>query len=601
MSDIFHTLRSVFGYSSFRGHQETVIRHILAGGDALVLMPTGAGKSLCFQIPALLRPGLTVVISPLIALMQDQVDALLQLGINAAYLNSSLNWQEASSIERRALAGDLKLLYVAPERLGTARFMDLLQQIDAVQGLALFAIDEAHCLSQWGHDFRPEYLQLAKLHEQFAHIPRLALTATADLPTREEIIRHLNLAVDQVFVASFDRPNLQYSVLEKTQPRAQLKEFLRAHRRESGIIYCQSRKKVDELAAWLNDEGYEALPYHAGMSTQDRARHQRQFISADSLIMVATIAFGMGIDKPDVRFVVHMDIPKSLEAYYQETGRAGRDGDPADVCMFYGLQDAVLQRQRIDASTADLTQKLLEKRKLDALLAFCESAECRRIQLLRYFGESIGPCGRCDICLNPPLRWDGTTAAQKALSCIYRSGQRFGSGHIIDILRGQRTAQVINYEHHKLSTFGIGQDLDEQGWRAVIRQLLALGYLAAQAERHGALMLTEAARPVLRGEQNLLFRRQRVTKSRALYDTSSAVKAPHSDQLAQALRTWRKQQAEHLNVPPYTLLHDRSLRELATQRPKRLEELLRIHGIGQRKAERYGQQILEIIATCTSG
>ncbi len=590
MATPLQTLQRVFGYASFRGQQETIIEHVLAGRDALVLMPTGAGKSLCYQLPALQLPGLTVVVSPLIALMQNQVDALHQLGIEAAYLNSAQDWKQTEEIERQILAGAIKLLYVAPERLLQARFLDLLDQLHANSDLALFAIDEAHCVSQWGHDFRPDYLQLTTLHQRYPDIPRLALTATADLSTRDEILQRLQLPEDGVFISSFDRPNLRYVVQEKTQARVQILEFLRRHRTESGIIYCQSRRKVDELAAWLCQQGYAAQPYHAGLDSATRAAHQRRFLREEQQIMVATVAFGMGIDKPDVRFVVHLDMPASIEAYYQETGR---DGDDAEVLMLYGLQDVVLQRRRIEESASEAPRKRIEKSKLDALLAYCESAGCRRVALLAYFGESAQACGRCDTCLNPPEVWDGSEAARKALSAVYRSGQRFGSLHIIAILRGEMTEAIQRHGHHTLSTFGIGQDLDERAWRNVLRQLLATGHLYAQPERHGSLALSESARPLLRGETRIHFRR---TALRRQHSTSQENQLDAGQQKRfDLLRAWRRLEAERLGVPPYTLLHDKSLRELARRQPRSVDDLLDIHGIGQGKIERFGRSLLRLM------
>lgn len=597
MSSSAHaTLQRIFGYTSFRGQQACIIEHVQAGHDALVLMPTGGGKSLCYQIPALLRPGVAIVISPLIALMQDQVDTLVQLGVSAAVLNSTLDFAQATAVERRALAGDIKLLYVSPERLLTSRFMELLKQLEGSVGISLFAIDEAHCVSQWGHDFRPEYLQLSTLHEWFPEVPRIALTATADAATRQEIVARLGLDESNVFISSFDRPNLRYSIVEKNDARAQLLEFLRTQRGHSGIIYCQSRKKVEQTSEWLNTQGFQTLPYHAGMALDQRTTHQRRFLREDGLVMVATIAFGMGIDKPDVRFVAHLDLPKSLEAYYQETGRAGRDGDPAEVWMTYGLQDVVLQRQRIEQSAASEEQKRIEFRKLDALLAYCESASCRREVLLRYFGEEAHPCGNCDVCLEPPQLWDGTVAAQKALSCVYRTGQRFGSGHIIDVLRGKHSESSQRHRHHELSTFGIGQDLDERTWRAILRQLLAKGLLTTDIAGFGGLCLTEAARAVLRSEQTIHFRRQPV--KRQMLSTRSEyqqdIPAEHRP-LFNALRQWRAQTASAQGVPAYTILHDRSLREIAALRPESHEELLDITGIGIAKADRYGSDIITVV------
>lgn len=501
-------LRHTFGYPDFRGRQAEIIEHVTGGGDALVLMPTGGGKSLCYQIPALLRRGVTIVVSPLIALMQNQVEALTQLGIRAAFLNSSVDRDTIRDTERRLFADDLDLLYVAPERLMTDRFLALLDGLAEGNRLALFAIDEAHCVSQWGHDFRPEYLQLSALHERHPNVPRLALTATADEATQQEMITRLGLTEARIFIASFDRPNIRYTVVEKDNPRSQLKNFLAAHRGEAGIIYCLSRKKVDATADWLNQQGYPALPYHAGLDTTTRAENQRRFLREDGIIMVATIAFGMGIDKPDVRFVAHLDLPKSLEAYYQETGRAGRDGDAAEAWMAYGLQDVALQRARINDSDADEQQKRLEHQKLNALLGYAESGHCRRVVLLNYFGEDSQPCNNCDTCLSPPESWDGSVAAQKALSTVFRTGQRFGVKHLTDVLTGQENPRTLDYGHQHLSTWGIGADIKPDDWRAIFRQLVAAGFLQVDLNEYGALKLTPAARPVLKGEQRVELRRR---------------------------------------------------------------------------------------------
>ena len=584
-------LQRVFGYPSFRGHQEDVVEHVANGGDALVLMPTGGGKSLCFQIPALLRPGVGVVVSPLIALMQDQVDALLQAGVRAAFLNSSLDFDAVVDTERRLMRGELDLVYVAPERLLTERFGGLMDQLDARGQLALFAIDEAHCVSQWGHDFRPEYIQLSALHERYPHIPRIALTATADELTRQEIITRLGLDTAEVFVSSFDRPNIRYTVVERDNPRKQLLAFLADHRGEAGIVYCLSRRKVDETAAWLKQQGVDALPYHAGHDAETRQRNQQRFLREDGVVMVATIAFGMGIDKPDVRFVAHLDLPKSLEAYYQETGRAGRDGEPSEAWMTYGLNDVVIHRQMIEESASPDEQKRVERQKLDAMLAYCESAKCRRVVLLNYFGEATTPCANCDVCSDPPEVWDGTVAAQKALSAALRSGQRYGAGHLIDILRGKPTEKIRQSGHDALPTFGVGADLDDMGWRSVFRQLLAAGLLEADAQAYGALKLTEAARPVLKGETALSLRRHiarakgKATKTGASGGASgrkntSTVVSPGDAPFFDALRQWRADKAREQGVPAYVILHDRTLLELAAHRPETAEALLEIPGIG---------------------
>jgi ATP-dependent DNA helicase RecQ len=594
-------LRRVFGYDTFRGSQAAIIDHIVAGNDALVLMPTGGGKSVCYQIPALVRPGVGIVVSPLIALMQDQVDALRQNGVAAAFLNSSLDWRTAQDIEQAARRGELKLLYVAPERLVTERFLQLLDEIESGPGLALFAIDEAHCVSQWGHDFRPEYLQLSQLHERHPAIPRIALTATADAATRDEMAQRLKLTQARVFLASFDRPNIRYTVVEKDNPRRQLLRFLEGHRNEAGIVYCLSRKKVEETADWLKSEGFAALPYHAGLDAQVRAEHQRRFQRDDAVVMVATIAFGMGIDKPDVRFVVHLDLPKSIEAYYQETGRAGRDGEPAEAWMSYGLQDIALQRSRIDESESPPEIKRLEAQKLNALLAYCEAPRCRRTVLLDYFGETSQPCGNCDVCLNPPELFDGTVAAQKALSAAWRTGQRFGGGHLIDILLGKSTEKIVRFGHDQLPTFGVGRDIDEHAWRGILRQLVAAGLLQADLTEYGALKLTDAARPVLKGEQSVQLRRpskpaagRKSTRARAEAAPEGLLEKDHA--LFEALREWRLDKAREQGVPAYVILHDRTLRLLATLRPEDEDGLSGVSGLGAAKLERYGDELLEVIA-----
>ena len=597
-------LHRVFGYTEFRGDQAEVIAHVANGGDALVLMPTGGGKSLCFQIPALLRPGVGIVVSPLIALMQDQVDALLQTGVRAAFLNSSLDFDSVVDTERRLLRGDLDLLYVAPERLLTERFIGLLDEVDRQGQLALFAIDEAHCVSQWGHDFRPEYIQLSMLHERFPQIPRIALTATADDLTRQEIIDRLGLASAEVFVSSFDRPNIRYSVVERDNPRKQLLAFLAEHRGEAGIVYCLSRRKVDETANWLCLNGIDALPYHAGHDAATRVRHQQRFLHEDGVVMVATIAFGMGIDKPDVRFVAHLDLPKSLEAYYQETGRAGRDGEAADAWMTYGLNDVVIHRQMIEDSASPEEQKRVERKKLDAMLAYCESAQCRRVVLLNYFGETATPCGNCDVCLEPPEVWDGTIAAQKALSAALRTGQRFGAAYLIDVLRGKATERARQFGHDALPTFGVGAELDEAGWRSVFRQMLAAGLFDTDVHAYNALKLTEAARPVLKGESSVTFRRHVVRlkdrSARSVSGTRAVAGVDATDlPFFEALRHWRGDKAREQGVPAYVIVHDRTLAELAKQRPQTWEELLQITGIGQAKANRYGNELLDVIAGLT--
>ncbi|MCI3205320.1 MULTISPECIES: DNA helicase RecQ [Pandoraea] len=601
MASALEVLRTVFGYNAFRGDQAAIVDHVADGGDALVLMPTGGGKSLCYQIPALLRPGIGIVVSPLIALMQDQVDALLQAGVRAAYLNSSLAFDEAVDIERRAARGELDLLYVAPERLLTDRFLNLLDRLDERGQLALFAIDEAHCVSQWGHDFRPEYIQLSALHERYPRVPRIALTATADAATREEIQTRLGLTDARLFVSSFDRPNIRYEIVDRDNPRKQLLAFLSRHRGEAGIVYCLSRKKVEETAAWLETQGIAALPYHAGLDAEVRRTHQQRFLREEGLVMAATVAFGMGIDKPDVRFVAHLDLPKSLEAYYQETGRAGRDGEPAEAWMTYGLNDVVVHRSRIDESNASELQKRIERQKLDALLGYCEAPRCRRTVLLSYFGEQSEPCGNCDVCLNPPEVFDGTVAAQKALSAILRTGQRFGAGHLVDLLRGRSTDKIRQFGHESLPTFGVGGEMDDQGWRAVFRQLIAHGIIEPDSSQYGALTLNAAARPVLKGETTVSLRRQqRPTagkKSRfAGYASSQAIELDVADQqVFEKLRAWRQDMAKTQAVPAYVILHDRTLRELAQRRPRHRDGLVDITGLGEAKIERYGEALVELL------
>jgi len=587
-------LRRIFGHREFRGEQAQIVERVTRGDDALVLMPTGGGKSLCYQLPALLREGCGIVVSPLIALMQDQVEALRQLGVSAAYLNSSLDAIEAATVERQLLAGELDLLYVAPERLLTPRFLSLLDRAR----IALFAIDEAHCVSQWGHDFRKEYRELTVLHERWPQVPRIALTATADEPTRLEIAERLALEDAHRFVSSFDRPNIRYRVVLKDNALRQLRDFLHAHRGQSGIIYAFSRKRVDSVAEQLRELGFDALPYHAGMSAESRATNQRRFLQEDGIVMVATIAFGMGIDKPDVRFVAHVDLPKSVEGYYQETGRAGRDGEPAEAWLCYGLGDTINLRQLIQQSEAGEERKRLELRKLDALLGYCESTACRRQSLLGWFGEAhAGACGNCDNCLEPPQSWDGTIAARKALSCAYRSGQRFGAAHVIDILRGVSTERVQQFGHDQLSTWSIGNDLDERRWRSVFRQLVANGLLEADA--HGALHLTDAAGPVLRGERSLNFRVEQTPSPRRKRERNGAGSeqdfdlAPDALVRFNALRIWRANTAREQNVPAYVIFHDSTLRTIATNAPEDMDELARIPGIGASKLDRYGEDVLQ--------
>ena len=586
-------LQEVFGYPAFRGHQAEVIDHVTGGGDALVLMPTGSGKSLCYQIPALLREGVGIVVSPLIALMQDQVAALAELGVRAAFLNSTLTGAEAAEVERRTRRGELDLLYVAPERLLTPRCLELRAQ----SRLALIAIDEAHCVSQWGHDFRPEYLQLALLGERFPGVPRIALTATADAQTRAEIVERLQLGAARAFVSSFDRPNIRYRIVEKDDARRQLLDFIRAeHAGEAGIVYCLSRKKVDETAALLQSEKIVALPYHAGMEAESRRRHQERFQREDGIVMVATIAFGMGIDKPDVRFVAHLDLPKSVEGYYQETGRAGRDGLPADAWMAYGLQDVVQLRRMIDESEAGEAQKRIQAAKLDAMLGLCEAAECRRVRLLAYFGEAARACGNCDNCLDPPATFEGTLAAQQLLSCVYRTGQRFGALHVIDVLRGEATPKVAQREHDQLSTFGIGRERSPREWRAIVRQCIAAGLLEVDHEAYGALRLAGESRAVLKGERSVLLRAWREPKrtARVRAAAGEALAGP-AQELFERLRGWRSEAARRHGVPAYVIFHDATLREIARTRPPSLEALRGISGIGARKLEAYGEDIVGLV------
>jgi ATP-dependent DNA helicase RecQ len=587
-------LREVFGYASFRGAQERIISNVMEGGDTLVLMPTGGGKSLCYQIPALARPGTGVVISPLIALMQDQVEALRQAGVRAAFLNSTLDASAARAVERMLLDGGLDLLYVAPERLLTPRCLDILSRAR----LALFAIDEAHCVSQWGHDFRPEYLQLSVLHERFPGVPRIALTATADPQTRAEILHRLALADAKVFVASFDRPNIRYTIVDKDDARTQLLRFIREeHAGEAGIVYCLTRRKVDETAAWLVAQRVAALPYHAGMDAESRAAHQTRFQREDGVVVVATIAFGMGIDKPDVRFVAHLDLPRSIEGYYQETGRAGRDGLPADAWMSYGLADLVQQRRFIEMSEAGDEHKRVSTAKLDALLGLCETAGCRRVRLLAYFGESSAPCGNCDTCLDPPETWDATVAAQKALSAIYRTGQRFGAVHVIDVLRGKESERIARWGHDRLSVFGVGNDLDEAIWRGVFRQLVALGFAHVDHAAHGALTLTAASRPVLKGELRVEMRRlrERPAARRKVKPLGPPGVQGVDAALLESLRSWRTAEARAQAVPAYVILHDSTLAEVARRRPRDLDGLSAVSGIGASKLERYGTALLALV------
>ncbi len=589
-------LSSTFGYQHFRGQQRDIIDEVLAGRNALVLMPTGGGKSLCYQIPSMVRPGTGIVISPLIALMQDQVDALRQLGVRAGFLNSSLMPDQQQAVIAELRAGELDLLYVAPERLIQPQMLDLLRNAT----LALFAIDEAHCVSQWGHDFRADYLQLSILATAFPDVPRIALTATADANTRKEIVERLGLDDARQFVSGFDRPNIQYRITQKQNPRQQLLRFLRQeHSGDAGIVYCLSRRKVDDTAQWLTEQGFTALPYHAGLDAATRQTNQQRFLREDGVVIVATIAFGMGIDKPDVRFIVHLDLPKSLEAYYQETGRAGRDGLPATAWMVYGLQDVIKLRQMMDNSQGNDTFKRVERRKLDAMLGLCEISTCRRQALLHYFGEdSPERCDNCDACLNPSATWDGTEAAQKALSCVYRTGQRFGVSHLIDVLLGNDNDKVIQWGHQHLSTFGIGKELDRRSWQSVFRQLVARAYLGVDHSTYGGLHLTEKSRSVLRGEQKLMLRtdvRDAVEASQKRARSMPADIEAADLPLWQALKQCRKQLADEFDVPPYVIFHDATLRDMVHYRPGNANQLLQINGIGQSKLEKYGAAFLRVI------
>jgi ATP-dependent DNA helicase RecQ len=593
-----HLLETVFGYPAFRGHQGEIVEHVASGGDALVLMPTGGGKSLCYQIPALLRDGVGVVVSPLIALMQDQVDALEEVGVRAAFLNSTQTFEETLRIERLVRTGEIDVVYVAPERLMTQRCLDLFE----ASRIALFAIDEAHCVSQWGHDFRPEYIKLSILHERFPNVPRIALTATADQQTRAEIAHRLQLEDARQFVSSFDRPNIRYSIVEKTNGRKQLLDFITTeHGSDSGIVYCLSRKKVEETAEFLNENGIRALPYHAGMEHAKRAANQSRFLREDNIVMVATIAFGMGIDKPDVRFVCHLDLPKSIEGYYQETGRAGRDGLPASAWMAYGLQDVVLQRRMIDESEADDGFKRVLSMKLDAMLGLCETLNCRRMRLLDYFGERSGPCGNCDTCLIPPVSFDGTVPMQKLLSTIYRVDQRFAAGHVIDVLRGVQSERISQWHHDSLSVYGIGSDRTEQEWRAILRQAIALGFVTVDHDAFSSLKLTEAARPVLKGGQKVQLRQyQKPVKQKRQPSNTRGYEEMELSKSEQAifdkLRWWRVETARAHGVPAYVVFQDATLREIAKVKPTSLDQLRGVTGVGEKKLASYGDEIVAIIS-----
>ncbi|GAB3764496.1 DNA helicase RecQ [Ramlibacter monticola] len=615
MANALAFLKNVFGYAAFRGQQAEVVDHVIAGGDALVLMPTGGGKSLCYQVPALARQqaghGTAIVVSPLIALMHDQVGALLEAGVQAAFLNSSLSMEEANAVERRLARGELTLLYAAPERVTTPRFLSLLDNLHREGRLSLFAIDEAHCVSQWGHDFRPEYRALALLHTRYAGVPRIALTATADGVTREDIVAHLQLERARQFVSSFDRPNIRYTIAEKKDPTLQLLRFIEGeHQGESGIVYCQSRKRVEEIAAILCREGLDALPYHAGLDAEVRQRHQDRFLREDGVVMTATIAFGMGIDKPDVRFVAHLDLPKNIEGYYQETGRAGRDGLPSDAWMAYGLQDVVNQRRMIDESPAAEEFKQVQRGKLDALLALAEATDCRRVRLLAYFGEASGPCGNCDNCLHPPAVWDGTEAARMLLSTIYRVKQasdlNFGAGHVMDILRGKETEKVLQFAHQRLSTFGIGAQFSEQQLRGVLRQLIATGALAVDASAFNTLHLTTGSRAVLKGEQQVLLResvgqpagRTKTRQRGAGKSTPPAAAAALTEggqQRFAALKDWRSRVAREHNLPAYVIFHDATLAAIAALDPRSLGDLEGVSGIGAKKLQTYGPGVLDVL------
>ena len=601
------TLQRVFGYTSFRGEQQAIVEHIVAGGDALVLMPTGGGKSLCYQLPAMLRSGVAIVVSPLIALMQDQVETLQQLDVKAAYLNSSQDAEQSRKVNALLMQGELDILYVAPERLLLSGFLAQLDEIERHTGIALFAIDEAHCVSEWGHDFRPEYRKLTVLHERYPNVPRIALTATADAPTRAEIVERLKLENARQFVASFDRPNIRYRVGQKQQAREQLEAFLEAeHANDAGIVYCLSRKKVIDTASWLKERGWDALPYHAGLDPNVRSENQRRFLRDEGVIIVATVAFGMGIDKPNVKFVAHLDLPKSMEGYYQETGRAGRDGLPANAWMVYGLGDVVSMRQMLDSGDAPEARKLVERQKLDALLGFCESTNCRHQTILRYFGEShAGNCGQCDNCLSPVDTWDASHAAQLALSAVYRTGQRFGVVHLIDVLLGKMSVKVTQFSHQNLNVFGLGKNVAQAQWSSVFRQLVTGGYLESDLQAHGGLKLTQTARPVLKGVEEIWLRRDievarvknksNVSRAQKSATAKSAYSELAHDTLWQLLKDKRLEIAKENSVPPYVIFHDSTLLEIYNKQPKNLDQFSQIIGVGQAKLERYGELFLKVI------
>tara|TARA_R110001592_G_scaffold320639_2_gene598813 strand:+ start:140527 stop:142344 length:1818 start_codon:yes stop_codon:yes gene_type:complete len=585
-------LQTVFGYPSFRSPQDDIIQTVVEGGDALVLMPTGGGKSLCYQIPALLRPGCGIVVSPLIALMKDQVDALRQVGVRASYLNSSLDAATANQVEQALLAGELDLLYVAPERLNQQRMLSLLQG----SSIALFAIDEAHCVSQWGHDFRADYLQLSILHECFPDVPRIALTATADERTRAEIIHRLDLGEARQFIAGFDRPNIRYRIALKHNAKQQLLRFLKdEHPKDAGIIYCLSRKKTEETASWLQQQGFKALPYHAGLNAATRADHQSRFLREESVIVVATIAFGMGIDKPDVRFVAHLDLPKTIESYYQETGRGGRDGEPTDAWMIYGLQDVIKLRQMMSGSEGSEEHKRAEQHRLNAMLGLCEITSCRRQVLLNYFGDALPePCGNCDNCLEPVDTWDGTESARMALSAVYRTDQRFGVKHVVDVLLGTETDKISQYGHDQLPTYGIGKTLDSNQWSSVFRQLVARGYLCVDMERFGALRLEEKCRPLLRGDEHIELRRD-IKRKEARRLSKTYLSEDVDVALWEALRECRRQLAGDQGIPPYIIFHDSTLQEMCATVPQTMEQFSRLSGVGERKRDKYGPAFLQAI------
>ena len=597
MQSAYHILNTVFGYDEFRAPQDQVIESVLQGQDVFVLMPTGGGKSLCYQIPALVRDGIGIVISPLIALMQDQVDALTQAGVRAACMNSAMGSAHNYQVEQQALRGELDMIYIAPERLTLQRTIDWLGQCH----LSLFAIDEAHCVSQWGHDFRSDYLQLSLLQQYFPHVPRIALTATADAKTREEIIQRLGLEQARVFVSGFDRPNIQYRITQKNNPKQQLLSFLQGeHAGHAGVVYCLSRKKVEATALWLSEQGINALPYHAGLDKMVRQQNQQRFLREEGIVMVATIAFGMGIDKPDVRFVAHLDLPKSIEAYYQETGRAGRDGQAANAWMAYGLEDVIKLKQMMAGSDANENFKRIEQQKLNGMLGLAELTSCRRQTLMGYFGDDLPePCGNCDNCLTPVQTWDGTDAARKALSCVYRTDQRFGVGHLINVLRGKTSDKITQFNHHKVSTFGIGQDLSDGQWRSVFRQLVARGYLNVNFD-YGQLFLSETSRAILRGEESLMLRVDTMQTKSSMGGGSKKSKSVDINdedlELWEALRACRKGLASEQGIPPFMIFHDATLKEMLDNKPSSLDSFSNISGVGQKKLDKYGAEFLAVLS-----